>query len=170
LASFPEYHQYETADTRSSKDRLEISAGGERCSDPTVVRTGEEPNDRTDDRIVAVWVNSIERIILDVRVPIAVALLPARVCLHKPTPRRRVHTGAVVIEAVGFGIDALSRIGEGAGGSSVSVSFACHPAGLRLRRAQLCAAQPSRPSFFVSPRSVRVLSSVVQPGLYRNLA
>ena len=48
--------------------------------------------------------------------------------------------------------------------------FACHPAGLLLRRAQPCAAQPSRPSFSVSPRSVRVLPSVVQPGLCRNLA
>ena len=46
--------------------------------------------------------------------------------------------------------------------SSLPVSFArhqlaCHPAGLRLRRAQPCAAQPSRPSFSVSPRSVRVV-------------
>lgn len=49
-------------------------------------------------------------------------------------------------------------------------SFACDPVGLRLRRAQLCAAQASPPSFFVFPRSVRALLSVVQPGLYRNLA
>ena len=33
-----------------------------------------------------------------------------------------------------------------------------------MRRAQLCAAQPSRPSFFVFPRCVCVLPSVVQPG------
>jgi len=47
-------------------------------------------------------------------------------------------------------------------------SFASHPAGLRLPRARLCAAQPSPPFFFVFPRRVRVLPSVARPGLDAN--
>src|SRR5262249_32100942 len=49
-------------------------------------------------------------------------------------------------------------------------SFASHPAGLRLPRARLCAAQPSPPFFFVFPRCVRVLPSVARPGLDGNSA
>src|SRR6516164_7686947 len=49
-------------------------------------------------------------------------------------------------------------------------SFASHPAELRLPRAQLCAAQPSPPFFFVFPRCVCVLPSVARPGLDGNSA
>ena len=49
-------------------------------------------------------------------------------------------------------------------------SFASHPAGLRLFRARLCAAQPSPPFFFVFPRCVRVPPSVARPGLDGNSA
>src|SRR5262249_17732805 len=49
-------------------------------------------------------------------------------------------------------------------------SFASHPAGLRLPRARLCAAQPSPPFFFVFPRCVRVRPSVARPGLDGNSA
>src|SRR5262245_25628790 len=49
-------------------------------------------------------------------------------------------------------------------------SFASHPAGLRLPRARLCAAQPSPPFFFVFPRCVRVLPAVARPGLDGNSA
>ena len=53
---------------------------------------------------------------------------------------------------------------------SLRVSFVCHPAGGRLRRARLCAAQLSRPFFFVSLRSVRVPPSLVQLDLFRSWA
>src|SRR5262249_61436334 len=49
-------------------------------------------------------------------------------------------------------------------------SFASHPAGLRLPRARLCAAQPSPPFFFVFPRCVRVLPSLARSGLGGNSA
>src|SRR5262249_52661041 len=45
--------------------------------------------------------------------------------------------------------------------------FASRPAGLRLPRTRLCAAQPSP---FVFPRCVRVLPSVARPGLNANSA
>jgi hypothetical protein len=50
------------------------------------------------------------------------------------------------------------------------ISSARRPAVTRLRRAPLCAAQLSRPSFFVSLRCVRVPPSLDQPDLFRNLA
>ena len=45
-----------------------------------------------------------------------------------------------------------------------------HPAKARLRCARLCEPQLSRPSFFVSLRSVRAPPFLVQLGLFRNWA
>jgi hypothetical protein len=60
---------------------------------------------------------------------------------------------------------------------SLRVSFAFppvedwfHPSAAGLRRAGLCVAQFSRPSFAFSPRSEHVLLSLVQLDLVRNLA
>jgi hypothetical protein len=53
---------------------------------------------------------------------------------------------------------------------SLRVSFVCHPAGGRLRRARLWAAQLSRPSFFAYLHSARVPPSLVQLDLFRNSA
>jgi hypothetical protein len=52
----------------------------------------------------------------------------------------------------------------------VRISSPCRPAVTRLRRARLCAAQLSRPSYFVSLRSVHVPPSLDQPDPFGNLA
>ena len=61
-------------------------------------------------RAIAIWIDSIERIVSDIGIEVVAALVADRVGLQEPPPFGRIHPRAVIIEAVGLGVDAPAGI------------------------------------------------------------